>query len=106
MDLAVLHLDGADNALVRVVPAVADACAQRSASVALRPDDLVNDTVEDGVDSLALTRERKQTMPFFALQHRMSVSFTFIISMICCLQRDTSLCGRSIFVITGMISRF
>lgn len=45
-------------------------------------------------------------MPFFALQHRISVSFTFIISIICCLQRDTSLCGRSIFVITGMISRF
>lgn len=74
--------------------------------VALRPDDLVNDAVEDGVDSLALTRKRKQTMPFFALQYRISVSFTFIISMICCLQRDTSLCGRSIFVITGMISRF
>lgn len=45
-------------------------------------------------------------MPFFALQQRMSASFTFMISIICCLQRDTSLCGRSTFVITGMMSKF
>ena len=44
---AVLHLNGADDSLVGVVPAVADAGAEGIAATALRPDDAVHDARED-----------------------------------------------------------
>ena len=66
---AVFDLDRADNALVGVVPAVADASAERVLDASLWPDDCVDDLLEDRVDAQVLLGTAAQDVVRVELQN-------------------------------------
>ena len=66
---AVFDLDRADNALVGVVPAVADASTERVLDASLWPDDCVDDLLEDRVDAQVLLGTAAQDVVRVELQN-------------------------------------
>ena len=66
---AVFDLNRADDALVGVVPAVADASAERVLDASLRPDDGADDLVKDRVDAEILLGTAAQNVVRGELQN-------------------------------------
>lgn len=66
---AVFDLDRADNALVGVVPAVADTSTERALDASLWPDDCVDNLLEDRVDAQILLGTAAQDVVRVELQN-------------------------------------